>query len=112
MSLKTNIHIELSDLNPADLAKVVDLIDTLGQNVVSYSILTSEDKPRPPQIAYRKVDRVVTPYAKSGFGISSDDVESIPLVTLDIEPTTTNISPVEKKMTDSEEMKSNIKKFL
>lgn len=112
MSLKTNIHIELSDLNPADLAKVVDLIDTLGQNVVSYSILTGEDKPRPPQIAYRKVDRVDTPYAKSGVGISSDDVESIPLVTLDIEPTTTNISPVEKKMTDSEEMKSNIKKFL
>lgn len=109
MSQKTNIHIEFSELNPSDLAKVVDLIDTLGHNVVSYSIKT-EAKPRPPHVAYRKADSVDTPYAKNVASERDDD--DVEIVALDIEPTTTDISPVQKKMTDSEEMKSNIKKFL
>lgn len=113
MAKKTSVSIEFTDLNPSDLAKVTDLIDTLGYAVVGYSITAGDVKPK-PQIAYRKVDEVGTPYApKHSADELKSDIEGTEAVALDIQPETKDVSLGKpKNRGKSEEMKSNIKKFL
>lgn len=118
MSKKTNISIELENLNPSDLAKVTDLIDTLGHAIVGYSITTGEVKVKPHLTSpvYRRgmVSEVDTPYAP---GNASDemksDVEATEAVPLDIQARATHVSPENLQNKDkSREMKSNLKKYL
>lgn len=115
MAKKTSVSIEFTDLNPSDLAKVTDLIDTLGYAVVGYSITAGDVKPK-PHIAYRKVDEVGTPYApKHSADELKSDIEGTEAVSLDIQANTKDVSldkPKNKNRGKSEEMKSNIKKFL
>lgn len=112
---KTNVSIEFQDLNPSDLAKVTDLIDTLGYAIVGYSITTGDVKVRPP-VYRRKVSEVDTPYApKHAADELKSDIEDTETVPLDIQATTENISlekPKNKGEDESNEMKSNIKKYL
>lgn len=113
MSKKTNVSIEFTDLNPSDLSKVTDLIDTLGYAIVGYSITTSDAKLR-PQTSRGKVSEVGTPYApKHAAEEMKPDVEGAEAVPVDIQATTKNISLEKpKNRGKSDEMKSNIKKFL
>lgn len=114
MTKKTNVSIEFTDLNPSDLTKVTDLIDTLGYAIVGYSITSSEAKLR-PQIGGRgRVTEVSTPYApKHAADELKSDVEATEAVPIDIQATAKNVS-LEKPQNKgkSDEMKSNIKKFL
>lgn len=114
MSKKTNVSIEFEDLNPSDLAKVTDLIDTLGYAIVGYSINTADSKLRPPPVYRRKATEVDTPYApKHAADEMKSDIEGTEAVPLDIQPTAENISLEKpKNRGKSNEMKSNIKKYL
>lgn len=114
MSKKTNVSIEFEDLNHSDLAKVTDLIDTLGYAIVGYSINSSDSKLRPPQTFRRKVNEVDTPYAtRNASEEMKSDIEGTEAVPLDIQATAENISLEKPKdMGKSNEMKSNIKKYL
>lgn len=114
---KTNVSIEFQDLNPSDLAKVTDLIDTLGYAIVGYSITTGDVNPKPHLTSpvYRgMVSEVGTPYApKHAADESKSDVEATEAVPLDIQPRTTNFSPENLQNKDkSRGMKSNLKKYL
>lgn len=111
---KTNVSIEFEDLNPSDLAKVTDLIDTLGYAIVGYSITTSKPNLRPHQTPRGKVNEVDTPYApKHAADEMKPDVEGIEATPLDIQATAENISLEKpKNRGKSNEMKSNIKKYL
>lgn len=114
MAKKTNVFIEFSDLNPSDLTKVTDLIDTLGYAIVGYSITANDGKLR-PQIGGRgRVTEVSTPYApKHAAEEMKSDIEGTEAVPLDIQATTKNVSLEKpKKKGETDEMKSNIKKFL
>ena len=112
MTKMTNVHLELSDLSPSDLAKVVDLIDTLGPNLVTYSIQTGD--PKPPKPVYRKFDKGDTPYAveKTENDILEPEPVETKIVQLDIEPSTTNIPLMSDVENHDSDLKKNIKKFL
>lgn len=115
MSKKTSVSIEFKDLNPSDLTKVTDLIDTLGYAIVGYSITSSEAKLRPQTLTPRgPVREVGTPYApKHAAEEMKSDIEATEAVPIDIQATTKNVSLEKpKKKGKSDEMKSNIKKFL
>lgn len=111
---KTNVSIEFKDLNPSDLAKVTDLIDTLGYAIVGYSITTGDVKVKPHPTPRGKVNEVGTPYApKHAADEVKFDVEGVEAVPLDIQATAENISLEKpKNMGMSNEMKSNINKYL
>ena len=114
MTKRTNVFIEFSDLNPSDLAKVTDLIDTLGYAIVGYSITANDGKLKPPPVYRRKATEVGTPYApKHAAEELKSDIEDTEAVPVDIQATTKNVS-LEKPRNKgkSDEMKSNIKKFL
>lgn len=113
MSKKTNVTIEFTDLNPSDLSKVTELIDTLGYAIVGYSITTSDAKLR-PQTYRGAVSEIDTPYAPKQPGEKlKSDVEGTEAVPVDIQATTQNVSLEKpKNKGKSDEMKSNIKKFL
>ena len=117
MSKKTNISIELENLNPSDLAKVTDLIDTLGHAIVGYTITTGDVKPKPHLTSpvYRgMVSEVDTPYApRHASDEMKSDVEATEAVPLDIQARATHVSPENLQNKDkSREMKSNLKKYL
>lgn len=115
---KTNVSIEFQDLNPSDLAKVTDLIDTLGYAIVGYSITTGDVKVKPHLTSpvYRRgmVSEVDTPYApKHAADESKSDIEATEAVPLDIQARATNVSPENLQNKDkSREIKSNLKKYL
>lgn len=117
MAKKTNVSIEFEDLNPSDLSKVTDLIDTLGYAIVGYSITTPKvvlrSNPTPPT-PRGKANEVGTPYApKHAADEVKFDVEGVEAVPLDIQATAENISLEKpKNMGMSNEMKSNINKYL
>lgn len=119
MAKKTNVSIEFEDLNPSDLTKVIDLIDTLGYAIVTYSITT----PKPnllPQRPRGPVREVSTPYAPVWEDLppnTSDeiksDVEGVEAVPLEIQASVSNVSPVQPNKKDkSVETKSNLSKYL
>lgn len=111
---KTNVSIEFEDLNPSDLSKVTDLIDTLGYAIVGYSITTPRSNLRTNPTPRGKVNEVDTPYApKHAADEMKPDVEGVEATPLDIQATAENISLEKpKKKDESNEMKSNIKKYL
>ena len=111
---KTNVSIEFEDLNPSDLSKVTDLIDTLGYAIVGYSITTPKANLRSNLTPRGKVNEVDTPYApKHAAEEIKPDVEGTEAVPLDIQATAENISLDKPKNSGkSNEMKSNIKKYL
>lgn len=114
MAKKTNVFIEFSDLDPSDLAKVTDLIDTLGYAIVGYSITANDGNLRSPKPSRGMVTEVATPYApKHAAEEMKPDIEGTEAVPLDIQATTKDVSLEKpKKKDESDEMKSNIKKFL
>lgn len=114
MAKRTNVFIEFSDLNPSDLAKVTDLIDTLGYAIVGYSITANDGNLRTPKTSRGPVREVGTPYApKHAAEEMKPDVEATEAVPVDIQATTKNVSLEKpKNKGKSDEMKSNIKKFL
>lgn len=118
MAKKTNVSIEFEDLNPSDLSKVTDLIDTLGYAIVGYSITTPKTNLRnnlPSNLTPRgKVTEVDTPYApKHTSDEIKSDVEGVEAVPLEIQASVTNVSPVQPNKKDkSVETKSNLSKYL
>lgn len=111
---KTNVTIEFEDLNPSDLSKVTDLIDTLGYAIVGYSITTPKAVLRSNPTPRGMVNEVDTPYAPKH---TSDEmksyVEGVEAVPLDIQATAKNVSPEQPNKKDkSVETKSNISKYL
>lgn len=111
---KTNVSIEFEDLNPSDLSKVTDLIDTLGYAIVGYSITTPKANLRSNPTPRGMVNEVDTPYApRNASDEMKSDVEGVEAVPLDIQASVTNVSPEKPKNRDkSNETMSNIKKYL
>lgn len=120
MAKKTNVSIEFEDLNPSDLSKVTDLIDTLGYAIVGYSITTPKTNLRSNLTPRGRVNEVDTPYAPVWEDLppsTSDeiksDVEGVEAVPLEIQASVTNVSPVQPNKKDkSVETKSNLSKYL